>query len=254
MDRAPTPKSTLRLFLKLAGWIALIPLLIAAVTGGIAMSEGRKAARLAGDGAVAVATITDKRITVTTDSDGDETTRYHLDFAFAAERRDFRMSTTVGRGFYNRLQVGETTALRYWRPDPAVNEIEPGATTRTVWVTKIASALALAAGLFWIQRCWRRARRALRVRDRGVRRRATVIGHLDTGVSVNKVRQYRLLWRDETGAQGRSWHLPRKRLHDWPEGAELTVYADPAGRLPAVWDRDVGAARAAAAHGAVRRG
>lgn len=252
MDAPADPKSTFRLFMKLNGWIALIPLLIALVTGSIALSEGQKAQRLADDGGVVQARITEKRTSIYTDSDGDQRTRYHLGFDFTANGKVYEMDETVGRGLYNRLQEGDKTALRYWRPDPTVNEIEPGTTTTTIWVTKIASALSLAAGLFWIIRSWTRASRAGRVRDRGARRRATVTHHIKTNVRINKVPQYRLAWRDADGATGTSWFVSGRRLGDWPEGSELTIYADPAGKLPSVWEQDVGARRSDSP-GAVRR-
>lgn len=252
MDAPATRKSTFRLFMKLNGWIALIPLLIALVTGSITLSEGQKAQRLAKDGAVAQATVINLRRSFYTDSDGDQRTRHHMEFAFDARGRSYQMEQTVGRGLYTRMNVGDTTEIRYWRPDPTVNEIEPGTTTTTIWVTKIASALSLAGGLFWINRSWKRASRAARVRDRGTRRRATVTHHIKTNVRINKVPQYRLAWQDEEGTTGKSWFVSGRQLGDWPEGAELTVYADPTGKFPSVWERDVGARRDDGT-GAVRR-
>ncbi len=32
---------------------------------------------------------------------------------------------------------------------------------------------------------------------------------------------------------------PHERFDDWPEGGEITVYADPAGRLDPVWEEDL---------------
>lgn len=252
MDAPAEPKSTFRLFMKLNGWIAMIPLLIALVTGSITLYEGQKAQRLADDGGMTQATVLNLRRSFYTDSDGDQRTRYHMEFSFTADGRTYQMEDTVGRGLYSRMNVGDKTDVHYWRPDPTVNEIEPGTTTMTIWVTKIASALTLAGGLFWIIRSWTRASRAVRVRDRGARRRATVTHHINTNVRINKVPQYRLAWRDEDGATGKSWYVSRSRLDDWPEGAELTVYADPTGKFPSVWERDVGARQSGNA-GAVRR-
>lgn len=251
MPTPTEPRSLVRLFHKLTGWIVYIPLTIAIVTGLIAMFEGRKADRLASDGAVASASITDKRIEISTDSDGDKTTTYYLDFTFAHERNTVRDSESVSRSFYNSLDIGDTAPVRYWQPDPQVNELEPGSTTQTIWVTKIISAIALAGAVLWGERCWRKARRAIRVRDRGVRRRAEITAHLSTGVRVNKQPQYRLGWRDSEGREGRSFMMGRAKLADFPVGMALDVYADPAGRLPSVWEGDVGQARAA--RGAVRR-
>lgn len=252
MDAPADPKSTFRLFMKLNGWIALIPLLIALVTGSITLSEGHKAQRLADDGGVTQATVIHLRRSYYTDSDGDQRTKYHMEYSFTANGQNYQMEEIIGRGMFSRLNSGDKTEVRYWRPDPTVNEIEPGTTTTTIWVTKIASALTLAGGLFWIIRSWTRASRATRVRDRGDKRQATVTHHIKTGVRVNKVPQYRLAWQDEDGVTGKSWFVSGRRLGEWPEGSELTIYADPAGKLPSVWEHDVGVRRESS-RSAVRR-
>lgn len=238
-----TPKSRLHLFLRFTGWIVIFPLLIGVVTLLIAMFEGRKADRLAEGGLVARATITDKDISVTYDSDGDRQTTYYLYFRFDHEGRTIEDRDSVSRGFFDQATVGQTLPLRYWWQDPGVNEIEPGSTATTILVTKIMSVVALVAAGFWGERCWRKAARAIRVRERGVRRLAKVTGHIKTGVRVNKVPRWRLAWRDEAGSEGQSFWLPEPRLGQFPIGTELTVYADPSGRLPAVWEHDVGPAR-----------
>ncbi len=244
------PVSHWRLFMRGWGWMSFFPLLFAVVFGLVAMFEGRKMERLEADGAEARAQIVGKDVEVKTDSDGDTTRTYYLYFRFDHRGGAWEGRDSVSRSFYNGLAVGETTPVRYWRPDPDVNEIEPGSTVTSVWITKIISAITLAAFAAWFWIVWDRSGRAIRVRERGERRRATVTGHFRTNVRVNKRPRWKLEWTDEKGVGGRSFMMPGDRLEAWPEGTEIWIYADPRERLKSVWEGDVGPARG---HSAVRR-
>lgn len=251
MQIPDAPLGRFRLFRRGFGLFALIPLLIGVVFAGITMFEGRKAERLENDGAVAVATITDKDIRVRTDSDGDRSTSYILYYAFTHQGIDVSASSSVSRGFFDGLEIGGTTEVRYWRPDPSVNEIEPGSTSTIIWITKLVSAVILAVAGSWIVIAWGAAGKAIRVRDRGERRQAVVTAHETTGVRVNNRPRYRLAWRDERGEPGRSFLLSGDAIETWPVGSDLAIYADPTGRLKPVWEGDVGPARESST---VRRG
>jgi len=229
----------LRLFLRLWGWMAAFPLIFAVIFGLIAMHEGRKAERLDSDGAEAQATITGKRIDVSYDSDGDKDTDYMLEFRFRAERRDLADEEEVSRSFYHANHIGDRLPVRYWRPDPSVFELEPGSTASTILWTKIVAIVALVIAGYWAERCWRKASRMIRLGSHGARRRATVLRVERTNVRVNNRPRYRLFWEDDEGFRGRSLMGPFERFDDWPEGGEITIYADPAGRLPQVWEEDL---------------
>lgn len=229
----------LRMFLRLWGWASAFPLIFALAFGLIAMFEGRKAERLEADGVMAEATITGKRIDVSHDSDGDKKTHYMLEFRFLAEARPLADEEEVGRSFYHANAIGDRVPVRYWRPDPSVFELEPGSTATTILWTKIVSIVALVIAGLWAERCWRKAGRMIRLRDRGTRRRAEVLRIERTSVRVNNRPRYRLAWEDEEGVRGRSLMGPHERFGAWPEGTEITVYADPADRLPAVWEEDL---------------
>ena len=237
------PVSFLRLYNKGFGWLTFLGLPFAIVFTLVAMFEGRKYERLEDDGAQVIATITDKDYEVRTDSDGDRTTTYYLTVDFSAGGRAYSTRDSVGRSFWNTLDPGDTTEIRYWRPDPEVNEIEPGSTRKSIWITKILAVVFLTLIGFWAERCWRKASRAIRVRDRGARRRAEVTDHYKTSVSVNKRPRYRLEWRDEEGYGGRSYLYAKDALEAYPVGAEVTVFADPQAKLASVWEGDVGPRR-----------
>lgn len=88
----------------------------------------------------------------------------------------------------------------------------------------------------------RNAGRAIGVRDDGEKRSAKVSAHGRTSYRVNEVTQLRLEWRDESGETGHSLHHAPDTLTPYPVGSDITIYADPEGRLPSVWEGDVGPA------------
>ncbi|MEO0911800.1 MAG: hypothetical protein AAFY59_02250 [Pseudomonadota bacterium] len=237
------PLSTWKLFLRNWGWMAAFPMLFAVIFGLVAMFEGRKAERLAAEGVDGVALITNKDVEVSYDSDGDRRTTYRVYFTIDPNGREHADDDTVGRRFYNSVKVGEEVPVRYWAPDPDVNEIEPGSTGTTIWITKIVSAVTLTIALAWGYFAWEKGAKAVRMRERGVRRRARVTGLKITNVSVNKRKLVRLMWLDEEGVEGASFMARREKFERWPEGSEVWVYADRAGRRPSVWEGDVGPAR-----------
>ncbi len=245
------PLSTWKLFLRHWGWAAAFPMIFAIVFGLIAMFEGRNAERLEADGVNGIAVITDKDIEIDYDSDGDRTTTYRLYFTVETPDGDVVDNDTVGKGFYNSVSIGARTPIRYWRLGPDVNEIEPGSTTTTIWITKVISAVALTITLAWGYIAWEKSAKAVRIRERGARRRAKVTGLVNTSVTVNGRRLYRLGWVDDEGVPGKSMmHKPAK-LDAFPEGSEIWIYADPAGRKKSWWEGDIGPRRENV--GAVRR-
>lgn len=232
-------RSAFALFLRLHGWIAAISLVFAILFGILTLSLGQKAERLESDGAIATATVLDKRIEERRDDDGDIKRSYWMDVRFPAGDGTVTESSRVSRGFYGETAIGDAIPVTYWRPDPTVFELEPGSTRSKILIPKIISALALAGSLFWGWHTAQKAQGAAYLYARGERRRAQVIEHAETNYKVNKRPRYRLVWRDETGLVGRSWPMGETALANHPKGADLTIYADPAGKLPSVWEGDV---------------
>jgi|GEM_PF-6288115 len=243
------PVGKLKLFWRFTGWLALIFVLPAVILTLISVFEARKANRLEDAGGQTQATILEKDVRVTTDSDGDRRTSYYLTFRFDHERQEVTDTDSVSRSFFNSLEVGDTTLIRYWLEDPMVNEIRPGSSGTAALITKILAVVFWVIAGIWGERSWLKASRAVKVREKGERRSAEVIEHVRTNVTVNKRRMYRLKWRDEAGAEGQSMWVSGHDLDSYPEGAELAVFADPRGKWPAMWERDVGRAK-----GAVERG
>ena len=59
-----------------------------------------------------------------------------------------------------------------------------------------------------------------------------------TNLAVNYQQMWRFIWKDDAGAPGQSFAC-------WPVnlpaiGTRITVYADPDGNIPSVWEGDCG--------------
>ncbi|MEM9642459.1 MAG: DUF3592 domain-containing protein [Pseudomonadota bacterium] len=236
----PKAKSKLALMGRWYIMFITVPLLLAVVFGIVAMVTGQKAQRLAGDGQTVQGTITGQDVRIERDSDGDSRRVYYLEVRFQAETRPVTTETKVSRGFFQAQDLGDTLPVRYWRPDPQVNEVEPGSTRNQRWFTTIFSALLLAGSGYAAIQGIGQATRWGRVRDYGERRVAVVKNHVRTSFKINNRSQYRVEWQDSAGAEGRSFLRNQRQLKDVPIGSEIWVYADPDGRLPSVWEMDVG--------------
>ncbi len=238
IDKRP---SALRLFWSFPGWFGLIFLVAGLGVEVGAMFAGRNAMRLAGDGVEVTGEVLGKDWRESRDSDGDRTVSYYVQFRFPT--RDgvaVEDEVSVGRGTYNDTEIGDRVPVRYWLDDPMLNEIEPGATRFLAMMLGLFGVPFSLVGGFFVWRQARFARRAVRLRDRGEQRTATVLAHVPTAYKVNNRRQYALQWQDEAGISGQSRPTGAARLLDYPPGATITVYADGNG---AVWEGDAGAPR-----------
>lgn len=215
-----------RLFVRHFIWVPAIPLVVALVLGGFGWHNLKLAQVLELHGVEAVATITNREIRRSRDSEGRERTEYRVYYTFrpatgpAAEGR-----ASVSRTTYNQLTPGTETPVRYVLHDPAISEIEIGG---TLWLGRLFMLIAVpigAVGLglaLWIGR---RKVSLLRAARRGEVREARVTAHHLTNVQVNGRSQYRMTWLDAAGVEGQSG------MHDLqdlpPEGSVIVVYVDP---------------------------
>ena len=88
----------------------------------------------------------------------------------------------------------------------------------------------------------RNVRRAVRTRDTGEKRSAVIQGTQVSNFTINDVQLVRLTWLDEKGCAGKSKLHNPEELTLFPTGRKITIYADPAGRNPSVWEGNVGPA------------
>lgn len=240
MESPLAPRGRLQIMWRPFGLFMIAPLVIGLMVTSFAMFEARTANRLDRDGVVAVATITGRDTEVRRDSDGDRRTTYYVAFTYPVAGNVRSGRDNVSRGYYSQARVGETREMRYWRKDPSVFELEVGSTAKSHRVLQIFAVLLLAGGGSLVVVEWRTASRAIRVRDHGTARAAEVTQHIETKITLNNRKVYRLGWTDSAGVPGRSFAMRGAEIDAFPLGSPITVHVDPTGRLPSVWARDVG--------------
>lgn len=173
-------------------------------------------------------------------------TDFNVGYAYEVAGKTLHDSATTDYNTYADLAEGTPIKLRYLPGDPgdSVTSFDPDTVDAAGGMTVLALVFGGLGGLFvlfggggllWLIRG---ALRRNRVRDGGTARGAVVLAREETNVRVNNRVQWRIRWKDDTGAMGQSRAQPPDGL---PEvGARITVYADPTGRLPAVWEGDSG--------------
>ncbi|MCC5970525.1 MAG: DUF3592 domain-containing protein [Pararhodobacter sp.] len=221
-----------RLFTRHFIWVPFVPLFMALIFGSVALHLSRTAELLEVYGVEAVATVIDRDIRRTRDSDGHTRTEYRLTYRFQpASGPAVTTRASVSAATYGALPPGSETPVRYVGHDPAVNEIEPGNAALTGWIFMLFAVLFGAVGLgltIWIGR---RKASLLRAALYGEVRQARVTGRDVTNTRINGRSQYRLTWQDAAGSQGRSGLFA---LPDLPaEGTVIVVYVD--GRTGRGW-------------------
>lgn len=148
----------------------------------------------------------------------------------------------VSPGFWRAAEVGARMPVRYVRPWPALAEVEPGATWAYLRPFLILVACLAVPGVLVGWGFWARARGMRAMRLTGAKRSAVVTMHNQQPAGLRNWRGhlvffYKASWSDEAGGFGAT--LPHWQQDLPAVGAHITVYADPEGRRPAVWEGDV---------------
>lgn len=226
-----------RLFTRHFIWLPVIPLLVAAVLGAFSWHQLRTAELLEIYGIEAIATVVDRDIRRTRDSEGRTRTEYRISYRFQPTTGpEISTRRNVSRATYDALPSGAEVTVRYVEHDPGVNEIEPGNAATTGLIAALVATTAGIVGLgltLWIAR---RKASLFRAARHGEVRQARVTGREETNTRVNGRRQYRLTWVDALGHEGRSGHFRYERLP--PEGSVIVVYIDgKTGR--SWWDEEI---------------
>lgn len=171
---------------------------------------------------------------------------YRLTYRLTApEDEGFISTLEVYRAAFDAAHVGDAVPLR----------VAPGAHGKAVEDSRATWALVpdflFEAGILALFgtalgiRALRIARRMASLRDTGERRSARVTA-VERVCWLRRSSNWRMTWQDEAGQSGRTkldgqdwWRGPGPGFP--PVGATITIYADPTGRLPAVWEGDCGA-------------
>ena len=220
-----------------------------AVVGVFALREGRT---FVAEGVDVMGQVEDRWQTTRDCSDSSSSSRtrsctdFNVGYSFAVAGKTFHNSATTDYATYAGLEQGSPVLVRYLASDPGRNatSFDP----QTVSASGGQSVLGLifgglggafvligGGGLAWLLRA---SLRAVGLRDTGTARGAVVLACEETNVKINNRRQWRIRWKDDTGALGQSRAQAPDQLPQ--AGDRITVYADPEGRLPAVWEGDSG--------------
>ncbi len=232
------PVSFFRLFHRMGGWIAYIPLVITLILTLVSHFTLRTAERFDAEGVEAVGTVLGRDIRISRDSDGDETRSYFVKVGFTPNGgAPLTVEQNTDAATHDRSAIGTPITLWYLASEPNMIELSRGENRSASAVTQ---GIALVFGVVFLVALWvpaRRAIAALRARRYGARERAVVTEHARTHITVNSRRLYRLAWRDEHGRDGQSLPYRRDMLRAFPEGSRITVYQ---GLTQAWWEGDTG--------------
>lgn len=221
-----------RLFTRHFIWVPVLPLLVALVMGGFALHMLRTAELLEIHGLEATATVIDRDIRRTRDSEGRTNTEYRVTIRFQpGTGPEVIARHTVSRTRYDTLPPGSEIGVRYVGHEPSIHEIEQGSTAWTGWILTVASSLISVVGLGLATWIGRRKASLFRAARHGEVREARVTGRVVTNTQINGRSQYRLTWVDAAGAEGRSGLFEFDTLP--PEGTVIVVYVD--GRTGRGW-------------------
>lgn len=170
-------------------------------------------------------------------------TVYEVAVRYVVDGETHEVRKPVPRWFYERVrndgEQRETIRVTYVASDPGQVEFVRGRYGRLAQWLLVGAVVALAGGGVWARRAWRRAGEVIALRTTGTRCTVPVKRLLDTTFNHDGVRQYRIVWAEPDGSEGRSYMIAKERAERHPPGSEIEIYRDPGGRLPSVWAGDI---------------
>ena len=231
-------RSLLNLFWLCHGWAPLLPLAFGLLVYWHSDFERERAERFETDGVVTMAVVVDRWQEVRRTSDGN---RYSHFIAFHFDTWDgpWEGYNAVTRQRFNATRVGDEIEITYWRPDPAVTEIEPGSTAWSasvfVWISAAIIGLSLTALGYFV----RETARLLNLRQHGdlveVSIKDVKYKKKSTGDAYRT-----LIWDMEEFGECRSAPHPAESLAHVTPGMLIRVYHDPEGKMAPWWEGDLG--------------
>ncbi|WP_197493359.1 DUF3592 domain-containing protein [Woeseia oceani] len=215
-------------------WVYAILIVAGLGLAAIKMSSYSTFSRVSVEGVEAVGLVTNKSEQRSGRDNKGKT--YRLSYSFeTADGSYIQGIQSVTEAFFDAQAVDGEIAVLYLPSDPQTNFVEPSKLTKGFWVAVFASIGlilgGIAGGFFAVSR----ARECISLRETGEVRTATVTSHEIEG---QKKEKGHMVWRDESGDEGRSLVSPLEKL--LPVGASITVFADRQGHLKSVWEGDIG--------------
>jgi hypothetical protein len=233
-------RGMLSLVLAKAGWLFGVAALTGLQLGIPAVNGLRDGWALSTQGVDVLGQVSDMQITTRScgKDNMDSCTDYDIAFDFPVAGVLTHGTAKVSEGNYRALTLKGPIKLRYLPYDPAVNEVAAEAgLIGSVALALIALAF-LALGVWGLGARLRAARRMIWLREDGLVQRVRVGALVDAKTEINNVAMWRITWSDGAGLASRSRLYRQADLP--PLGSEITIYADPAGKAPSVWEGDVG--------------
>ncbi len=220
-------------------WLLGIGLVFTVAFGAVSFILWGEAREFAERGVEASATVLDRDTRTRRDSDGNRRTTYFVTYRFELpDGQTQRNRDTVSSGYHGSVSRGDEVNVLYLPDDPSTAELERGGTRRDSILFGLV-ALVVAAGTggvgWWF---WQRSAAMIRAARRGERRTAKVLAHVDSKARVNDKPLYQLHWIDSAYREGHSLKHKAEELLAWPEGSEITVYADPRTEQT-FWEEDI---------------
>lgn len=208
-------------------WL-VVPVMFAAIFGGLGAMELRKSLLLAREG-VAIEGVVAAKWIERTERDGHDALTHRLRYEYTPPERGtvLTRTETVSERRYQREVVGAPILVHYVWSRPETAALNPRGDRFGAVLFSFMAVLAglVAAGMaVWMLGRKRSILRALR---HGCVREARVTACRDLHLQVNKVAQFQLEWVDAVGATGQSLMAPLSKLSAHPPGSVIVVYLDP---------------------------
>jgi hypothetical protein len=205
--------------------------------------------RYRGEGRVARARVTEKSIQR---ADRDQSTRYLVKYRFTTEDgRPVTGSGTVDVHQWETLREGDPITITYLAAAPETQRIGDASGSGINWIMLPLGLVFASAGGGIVYWNWRRLAHDRRLLHTGTLTQGTVVKVVPSSVSVNRVRQWYVIYRyqDHIGRthERRSRMLAPSAAHTWEPGDTGPVRFDRENPADSLWVTAVNIAREATA-------
>ena len=220
-------------------WVGTIFVVAGSIASIASVGEWRVARRFDRDAVMAQAAVVDTSLEGAS-RDGNQSTRYLVTYRFTPPNgAEVEQTEEIPLETWEGLAAGDSVPVRYLPDDPGTARTH---SATPAWVPPLVAALTAAfavLGVLIARSGWRRLLVHVRVQRNGVAAQATVIDVAPTGVTVNRVPQWRLRYefRDGRGErhEGASDDLRPYEAAEWQTGDRGTVRYDRDRAADSVW-------------------